>query len=311
MLSSLNTRTKRIIGVTAGIVVVAIVVVLVAGRLGGRFLPGTSVTCLAPTIQPQAWSLLVDDIKQFEFRCGADTPPPSETWWEVSDPGVAELVRPAGSSTLYYAGRIRGLSPGATIIEAWYRDCETCPDNGYADADLRVIEPLAGYTPTPGTVVNGCEIVPYTECPGADLRGADLSGANLYNANLSSAKLMGADLSGANLTGANLYGAYMGVTIINGKYAWCNLSGAILSKANLFYARLDHADLTKADLSAANLTGANLSEANLSEADLSEADLALADLTGADLTGANLTGAVFCVTKMPDGHIEEPDCTTY
>jgi uncharacterized protein YjbI with pentapeptide repeats len=59
----------------------------------------------------------------------------------------------------------------------------------------------------PGTVVNGCEIKPYTQCPGADLSFANLHGADLSNANLSFANLTWADLEGANLSNANLNGA--------------------------------------------------------------------------------------------------------
>jgi uncharacterized protein YjbI with pentapeptide repeats len=84
----------------------------------------------------------------------------------------------------------------------------------------------------PGTVVNGCEIKPYTQCPGADLSWADLEEANLSEANLSGADLSCANLMWADLEGANLSNA--------------NLNGADLSCARITDFRFDNANLKSA-----------------------------------------------------------------
>ena len=75
-------------------------------------------------------------------------------------------------------------------------------------------------------VINGCLLVPYTDCRYLDLTLAQLRYTNLAGANLSGANLSYADLTGAILTGANLIGA---------KLTGTNLTGANLTGANLGY----------------------------------------------------------------------------
>ena len=56
----------------------------------------------------------------------------------------------------------------------------------------------------PGLTINGCEIMPGTQCSNANLSNATLKDVNLSNANLSGANLTNANLLFANLAGANL-----------------------------------------------------------------------------------------------------------
>jgi uncharacterized protein YjbI with pentapeptide repeats len=162
-----------------------------------------------------------------------------------------------------------------------------------------------------GWAINGCEIEPNTQCPGANLRGVQLHNAHLWGANLRGADLTGANigneakdtsLAGADLSGARLDEAYMRGT---------GLGKANLSNASLIHAILDETDLTGANLTGANLTRAHLfdaylSDANLTNANLTDAWLLRANLTKANLTGANLTGArlddaIWFRTTLADG----------
>lgn len=119
----------------------------------------------------------------------------------------------------------------------------------------------------------------------------DMSAAPLAKAYLKYVQLSKAVLNGANLTRTDLTGA--------------DLTRTKLIEANLIRATLTGADLTGADLSRANLTNANLTNADLREANLFEADL-----TGANLREVrNRNAAKFCKTTMPDGTVNDRDCT--
>ncbi len=117
--------------------------------------------------------------------------------------------------------------------------------------------------------VNGCEIEPFSSCPGAVVSFARLSGENLSFANLTGATVTGTDLVNSTLFGIDL--------------SFTDLVGANLSFS---------------DLSFANLTGADLSFARLPFADLSGADLSFADLDDSDLRNANLSGAKLSNIKL-------------
>jgi Pentapeptide repeats (8 copies) len=131
-----------------------------------------------------------------------------------------------------------------------------------APADVEGPEDLSVVIDDVSQTVNGCEIQPYTSCPGANLYGAELPKADLEGADLQGAELGEAELGDADLSGANL---------------------------------------SDADLSGADLSGANLTHANLADANFTDAYLFGANLAGADIAGANLSGAGFCGTVMPDG----------
>ena len=104
----------------------------------------------------------------------------------------------------------------------------------------------------------------------SDMRNADLAGKQMRGEDLSEVDLHGANIESANLDGANLF----------------------------------LADLTDANLKAASLKGANLQFAKLQGADFSGADL-----SGANIDGAHLRGTIFCQTIMPDGTVNDEDCS--
>ena len=126
-------------------------------------------------------------------------------------------------------------------------------------------------------------------CQSCNLIRVNLIGTNLSYADLNKVSLIGADLSKANLKGANL--------------SWAILKSTSLRGSDLSYGKLIKVNLQNADLS-----GANLRNSDLSGAYLRESNLTNADLSQAKLIGAITTNAVFCLTTMPDGSINNSDC---
>lgn len=125
---------------------------------------------------------------------------------------------------------------------------------------------------------------------GVDLTNAKLEGANLSNTNLERANLDEANLERANLEGANLEGAKMkGVNLSKAK-----MKGVNLIKAKLLGAYLMDTSLEKANLDQANMLGAYLKKVNLNRAYLGK---------------VNLEEVYFCEVTMPDGKINDQDCS--
>lgn len=109
----------------------------------------------------------------------------------------------------------------------------------------------------------------------------------------------------------------------------------VCESCDLFFADFSGMDLSGANISGSRIGGANFSNAILVGADLSQIvelpppgvgnpSFENADLTNADLAGSNLTGFLFlgatlenvdlsdsflCNTTMPDGSIEDRDCS--
>lgn len=81
--------------------------------------------------------------------------------------------------------------------------------------------------------------------------------------------------------------------------ASANLEGVNLTGANLMGANLNHADLQYADLENATFVNANLQDTMLQNA----------NLLGANLTGSNYQNGFLCNTVMPDGSIDNSDCS--
>ena len=168
---------------------------------------------------------------------------------------------------------------------------------------------------------NGCQLVPYGYCAGADLSfmnlsgmdltGIDLRGANLENTTFDYATLDHADLRSIVASNATFIHTGMNYTsLVNADFnridylecggycGECNLANAYLQDADLTDAKLVVANLTNAYLYRADLTGvrlihADLTNALLTAADLTDADLYNADLTNAVLHNADLTNADF------------------
>ena len=97
--------------------------------------------------------------------------------------------------------------------------------------------------------VNGCTIMPGTQCPGANLIGVSLSYA----------QLIGADLTGANLSISNLTSADLSLA---------KLTNAVLTGTNLESANLYNS-------TGANFTGARLCHTTMPDGTKSDRDCAL------------------------------------
>jgi len=145
--------------------------------------------------------------------------------------------------------------------------------------------------------VNGCDIEPFSSCPGAVVSFAHLSGENLSFANLTGATVTGTDLVNSTLFGIDLsFTDLVGTNLSFSDLSFANLTGADLSFARLPFADLSGADLSFADLDDSDLRNANLSGAKLSNIKLSKTALAgaLYDSftifpTGFDAAGASMT----------------------
>ncbi len=145
--------------------------------------------------------------------------------------------------------------------------------------------------------VNGCDIEPFSNCPGAVISFSHLSGVDLSYANLTGAVITGADLVSATLFGVDLsFTDLVGTNLSFSDLSFANLTGAGLSFARLPFANLNGADLSFADLDDSDLRNANLSGAKLSNIKLSRTALsgALYDEftvfpTGFDAEAAGMT----------------------
>lgn len=167
----------------------------------------------------------------------------------------------------------------------------------------------------------------YATLAEADFQFNDFEGASFVHANLQKTNLSGANLSHANFSNANLTFVTAIITPKTG-------SGAKMRYANFSQANLAHANLY------GDFIGANFSRANLRNAKLSTSMQAIrkypedndylkdmfrgVDFAGANLFGAtisikdtngtdgslqeNLRNAIFCLTIMPDGKINNRDC---
>ncbi len=68
-------------------------------------------------------------------------------------------------------------------------------------AAVIVIATTSGSSSRSGLIINGCNIGPDAQCPGADLHGANLAGADLHGANLAGANLAGVDVNSSGIIG--------------------------------------------------------------------------------------------------------------
>jgi hypothetical protein len=159
-------------------------------------------------------------------------------------------------------------------------------------------------------IVNGCDLVPHTRCPGVDLRLAALTGLDLTGAIFTDGNLYGAGMARTILTGADISGKSLmtSAVAIQANLIGANLSGAWSPFVKYIDAKLNNLTGIGVNFSFAELTKADLSGANLIGADLEYSTLFSTNLKGADLTGALTKGAKFCNTTMPDGSINNAGC---
>lgn len=172
--------------------------------------------------------------------------------------------------------------------------------------------------------VGSCNLVPNTQCAGADLQNADLKNVDLRNANLSGANLIGANLSGANLNHANFknavfHRATMQKThVVGTDLSYADLSFVSAQESNFESASLHHASLTGSQFNNVNFSHANLQKTsahsvNFAFARFYRAHLSDADATGASFHGANLHDASFHRTILEHAdftaHFQNTDLT--
>ena len=175
-----------------------------------------------------------------------------------------------------------------------------------------------------------CQLVPYGNCPGADLRGMNLTGMDLTGINLRDADMQnttfdyatldGADLRSIFASNATFIGTGMNRTFLQfaefnrysedcpdewGGSGYCG--SADLTDANLRYADLTNARLTYANLYDADLAYANLYDAHLAYTDLRNAALYYADLTDANLRDADLWRASLFYADLTDAYLYNAD----
>jgi len=122
-----------------------------------------------------------------------------------------------------------------------------------------------------------------------DLREANLAGLHLYKPSFVGASLCSANLEGSSWIGANTEGMESYVV----RYAFANLSKAMLAGADLSGTQMEKACLQGADFRQSNLKSANFSYSKLRGLRFDGADLRNANFRGADLTEAILDGADF------------------
>jgi uncharacterized protein YjbI with pentapeptide repeats len=136
-----------------------------------------------------------------------------------------------------------------------------------------------------------CQLIPNSQCPGAELSGKDGAGKDMHGAQMRDGNLSKANFSKANLSGANIFHG----NLKDGDFSEANMSNVILYNA---------------DASGANFAGANLSGAKLKGANLSGANLTDADLTNAEIEHAKFVKTTFCRTTMPNGIVNSgPNCS--
>lgn len=163
-----------------------------------------------------------------------------------------------------------------------------------------------GATVAMAETINGCNLQPGTQCPGANLRNAQINGA---------------DLSRANLAGAHFDGAQIGN---NTRFTDANLNGAFFTNAVIAFVYLDNIRATNANFDGVamslsgsrdmDFSGASFRQANgparvgltfsggvlrFGSAKLNGAQVVITpqggdprniDFSGADLSGATLNG---------------------
>lgn len=131
-------------------------------------------------------------------------------------------------------------------------------------------------------VINGCELVPGTQCTHDEtgLKYKNLKNLDLSQSDFSYTSFHGSSLDGSDLRDAILVGAEFDM----GSIAGADLRGADLTDAFLPLARIHGADLR----------GATLFNVNLQYSD------------GA--ASARLDDALLCNTQLPDGTVSNRDC---
>ncbi len=162
------------------------------------------------------------------------------------------------------------------------------------------------------TNATNCQLVPWGNCPRADLSGMDLSGLDLTGINLRGASLIGTNLSGTQLDKSILSdvdawnSSFASASINNAdlsdsrfwKYEWdddcqyCH-AAADFSGTSIIDSDMTNIDLRYADLTTIFFRGSNLHGSDLSHSNVSNQYLLQTEMTNVILTYANLTNTQF------------------
>ena len=128
-----------------------------------------------------------------------------------------------------------------------------------------------------------CQLVPYGNCPGADLRGMNLTGMDLTGINLRGADLQNTTFDYATLDGADLRSIFASnATFI----------GTGMNRTSLQFAELNrYGSVCSVSWWAAYCGPANLTDAYLRFADLTNAYLSYSDLKFADFSAATISAS--------------------
>ena len=157
-----------------------------------------------------------------------------------------------------------------------------------------------------------CQLVPWGNCPRADLSGMNLSGMDLTGINLRGATLIGTDLSGAlldksilsdvdawnssfaqaSIDNADLSDSRFWKNEWNDECQYCH-AAAVLSGTSIIDSDMTNIYLRYADLTTTFFRGSDFDGSDLSWTDLSNQYLLQTDMTNVILNYANLTNTQF------------------
>ena len=144
-----------------------------------------------------------------------------------------------------------------------------------------------------------CQLVPYGNCPGADLRGMNLTGMDLTGINLRGADLQNTTFDYATLDGADLRSIFAS----NATFIGTGMNRTFLQFAEFNRYSPDCPNewggsgfCGPANLNDAYMRSAILADADLRHAYLFDADLRYADLKFADFFSATTVGTYFSMT---------------
>jgi uncharacterized protein YjbI with pentapeptide repeats len=165
-----------------------------------------------------------------------------------------------------------------------------------------------------------------------ELLKADLTGADMRDADLSDVDLAGGRVNGANATNAEIVGVSLAKAdgvgfvahdttfdssdVFDARLLDARLAGSTFKGTSLKRSRFDGSNMAGARILGADMDTTRLVDVNLRRATLTGDTLYFADLTDARLLDADMDASpstlmwtILCRTELPDGSVENRDCT--